>query len=187
MRYFNMSCNNAYQIYVWLVNEFTTGQRYYDMPEAMDEAAHAFMQRGPAMRTQAPEHPEHLKDVTRMFDIKGEWKLRTDAAGYRQAAAHGRRPRAPIGTTKLHTLRSYQSRNSWRTHQSVPCMLQGKCAYRNCPNLKTGGRKRNRSYDTHMKCEECSAKNSADVYYCNNKKGKTIVNCHMNHHMKHEG
>jgi hypothetical protein len=47
MRYFNMSCNNAYKIYVDLVNTFTVGRRYYDMAEAMDEASHAFMQRGP--------------------------------------------------------------------------------------------------------------------------------------------
>ena len=181
-----MTCNNAYKVYVDIVNTFTSGRRYYDMPEAMDEAAHAFMQRGPAMRTQAAEHPEHLKDVSRMFDIKGGRKLRTDAAGYRQASAHGRQP-AAIGTTKLKKLKSYESRNSWRTHQSVPCMVRGKCAYRGCPSLKTGGRKRNRSYDTHMKCEECSAKNGSDVYYCNNKKGTMIVNCHMNHHMKHEG
>ena len=39
-----MTCNNAYKVYVELVNEFTAGGRYYDMPEAMDEAAHAFMQ-----------------------------------------------------------------------------------------------------------------------------------------------
>jgi len=41
------------------------------MPEAMVDAAHAFMQQGPAMCTQAAEHLEHLKDVSRMFHIKG--------------------------------------------------------------------------------------------------------------------
>jgi len=186
MRYYNMTCNNAYQVYVSLVHKFTTGRRYYDMPEALDEAAHAFMQRGTAMRTQAAEHPEHLKDVSRMFDIKGGRRLRTDASGYRQVTTHGQQW-AKRSTAKLCTLRSYQSRNSWRTHQSVPCMVQGKCAYHGCPNLKKGGRKRNRSYDTYMKCEECSAKNGSAVYYCNNKKGKAIVNCHMRHHMQYQG
>ena len=157
------------------------------MPEAMDEASHAFMQRGPTMRTQAAEHPSHLKDVSRMFDIKGGRKLRKDAAGHRQASAHGRQAET-VSTARLCTLKSYQSRNSWRTHQSVPCLQKGKCAFRGCPNLQTKekSRKRNRSYDTYMKCEECSAKKGSAVYYCNNKKGKAIVNCHMRHHMKYE-
>ena len=102
-----MTCNNAYKIYVELVNKFTSGWRYYEMPEAMDEAAHAFMQRGPAMAmcTQAAKHPEHLKDVSRMFDIKGGRKLRTDAVGYLQATGHGRQARTN-STSKLSTLKS---------------------------------------------------------------------------------
>ena len=70
MRYFNMSSNNAYKVYETIVEKYTPGRRYYDMGECMDEAAHAFLQRGAPMRKQAAEHPEHSKEISRMFDIK---------------------------------------------------------------------------------------------------------------------
>ena len=38
-----------------------------------------------------------------------------------------------------------------------------------------------------MKCEECSAEKGTDVYYCNGKKGKELVMCHLRYHMKHTG
>ena len=81
------------------------------MPEAMDEAVHDFMQRGPAMRMQAAEYPEALKDVSRIFAIKGGRKLRNDAAGHRQASTRGCQAET-VSTAKLFTLKSYQSRNS---------------------------------------------------------------------------
>ena len=46
LRYFNMNMKNAYKIYEYLVNMHTPGQRYYDLKEAIDEAAHALLQRG---------------------------------------------------------------------------------------------------------------------------------------------
>ena len=159
------------------------GRRYYDMGECMDEAAHAFLQRGMPMRKQAAKHPEHSKDISRMFGIKVGQKLRTDAQGYQCARSHGRQAETSI-IASLCNLRSYQSHNSWRTHQSVPCAKQGKCAFKGCPNLwKSKSTTRKRSYDTFMKYEECSAKNGTTVYYCNNKKGDDIVLCHMRHHM----
>ena len=59
-----MGTNNAYKVYEWLVNRYTTGRRYYDMGECIDEAAHAFLQRGAPMRKQVAEHPEYVKDIS---------------------------------------------------------------------------------------------------------------------------
>jgi hypothetical protein len=184
MRYFNMGTNNAYKVYEWLVDRYTTGRRYYDMGESIDEAAHAFLQRGAPMRKQAAEHPEYAKDISRMFDLKVGRKLRNDAKGYQCARSHGRQAKTKT-IARLRALRSYQSRNSWQTHQSVPCAKRGKCAYKGCPNLRTSKSKRKRSYDTFMKCEEYSAEKGTDVYYCNGKKGKELVMCHLRYHMKH--
>ena len=122
-----------------------------------------------------------------MFDLKVGRKLRTDAKGYQCSRSHGRQAKT-VAAAKIRTLRSYQSHDSWRMHQSVPCMKRGKCAFKGCPNLRTSkSGKRKRSYDTNMKCEECSAEKGTDVYYCNGKKGKELVMCHLRYHMKHTG
>ena len=138
------------------------------------------------MRKQNAEHPEHLKDISRMFDIKVGRKLRTDAKGHHQATTHGRQ-RDTGSLTRLCTLRSYQKHNAWRTHQSVPCVQKGRCGYNGCPNLASQKvRERKRTYDGNMKCEECSAKAGKNIYFCNSVKKGKIVNCHMRFHMKNE-
>ena len=57
LRLFNMNLNNAYKIYEWLIVEYTPNRRFLSIGEAVKEAAHAFLQKGPTMRTQSPEHP----------------------------------------------------------------------------------------------------------------------------------
>jgi len=155
------------------------------MGKCIDEAAHAFLQRGAPMRKQSAEHPEHAKDLSQMFDIKVGQKLRNDAKGYHCSHSQGRQAATPV-IAKLRTLHSLQSYNAWRMHQSVPYVTQGRCVHKGCPNLrKSKSRKRRRPYKNFMKCEEFSAKTGTNVYYCNDKKSKDIVMCHMRHHITH--
>ena len=120
MHYFNMNLNNTYQVYKWLVDKYMNGRRYYDMGKAVDEAAHDFLQQGAKMRKQNAEHPEHLKDISQMFDTKVGRKLLRDAKGHHQATTHGRR-HDMSSLSRLCTLQSYQRCNAWRRHQSEPC------------------------------------------------------------------
>ena len=57
------------------------------------------------MLKQNAEHLEHLKDISRMFDIKVGRKLRTDVKGHRQATALGGQ-RDTGSLTRLCTLQS---------------------------------------------------------------------------------
>ena len=65
-RYFNINLNNAYKIYVFLVEKYTPGRRFYTMGEAVKEGAHAFLQKGEAMRIHKCEHPAATIDLSKM-------------------------------------------------------------------------------------------------------------------------
>ena len=176
-----MNLNNAYKVYRSLVDTYTPGKRYHKMGDAVDEAAHAFLQKGESMRSQKAEHPSYVKDISRMYNGKDGRKLRADAKGH--VSGHGR-SKERIINVQLNSLRKRKKTNSWRTHQSIACLDRGKCAYKGCPNLRLSTGKRKRSYDTYMKCEECSVIAKSSVYFYNNKKDGKIVNCHLCYHQK---
>ena len=136
-----------------------------------------------SMRSQKAEHRSCVKDISRMFNGKDGRNLRSDTKG--RVSGHGRRKERTINA-QWNSLRKRRKMNSWRTHQSIACLDRGKCAYKGCHNLRHSTGKRKRSYDTYMKCEECSAIAQTNVYYCNNKKVGKIVNCHLSYHQKVE-
>ena len=96
-RLFNMSQNNAYQIYTTLVEKHTKGRRFLEMREAVQEMTHSFCQRGAPMRSQKAEHPAHVRDLTNVFDSThrkeasvgckgiGGWKWEAAQSGYPKA------------------------------------------------------------------------------------------------------
>ena len=104
MRYFNMGSNNAYKVYEWIVDKYTTGRRYYDMGECINEAAHAFLQREAPMCKQVAKHPEHAKDISQMFDNKVGRKLRIDAKGYQCSRSHGHQAATPTIANSAHCI-----------------------------------------------------------------------------------
>ena len=63
-----MNMNNAYKIYEYFVNKHTPVQRYYDLIEAIYEAAHALLQRRDSMRLQKAENPVHVSNLATMWD-----------------------------------------------------------------------------------------------------------------------
>ena len=50
------------------------------MPEAMQEATHTLLQRGPSMRTRDAVHPPPVCDLTNAFDTHAR-AFRTDTKG----------------------------------------------------------------------------------------------------------
>ena len=182
LRLFNMTLNNAYKIYRWLLAKYKSGRRVYSMGEAVEEAAHAFLQRGDSMRKQKPEHPVPVPSLARVHDTGVGRKKRSDAKG--TLPGHGRQQDTQPASY-LAPLRKKQKTNPWRTHQSFACeKTPGYCAYHGCPNrvlTKSKGKKIQGHY-TRMRCEECSAEKGRDVYFCNDfRKGK-VVNCHLRWH-----
>ncbi len=178
-RYFNIGTNNAYKIYESLVSKYTPHRRFYDLGEAIREAAHALIQKGEQMRQQQPEHPPAIRDLRLMWDTGSGRKLCTDAEG--DVAGHGRVRDASHVFSHQHYLK--KKCNPWRVHQSVKVCKRGKCAFKGCPNISKSKGKRKRSYDTHHKCEQCSAALGKDVFLCNDvKKDGTDVRCHMRYH-----
>ena len=73
--------NNAFKVYRELTRLHTPRRRVLDMPEAINELAHALMQSGDAMRTRRDEHPIHLRDLTNVFDHGTGREIRSDAKG----------------------------------------------------------------------------------------------------------
>ena len=139
------------------------------------------------MRKQKAEHPGPIRSLARVFGAGLGRKIRSDAKG--KISGHGR-PRSVQAVTglslsSLTTLRKKQKKSSWRTHQSVAHTKQGKCAFKGCPHrayAKAKGLKHIRGHDTRMRCEECSAEKQRNVFYCNDTKKGTVVNCHLRHH-----
>ena len=134
------------------------------------------------MRRQAAGHPDPVRDWSRVFDSGSGRTIRSDAKG--AIAGYGRQ-RNNQAAHALYNLRRKQMGNSWRTHQSVACAKRGKCAYNGCPNLLRSKAKYPRSYDTHMRCEECSLMAGKDVYFCNDVKKGVPCLCHLAYHTHH--
>ena len=180
-RIFNMGQNNAYNIYVRLIEKYAKGRRFLKMGEAVQEMMHAFCQRGEPMRSLTAEHPAHIRDLTNVFDSNTGRKLRSDAMGL--VAAIGRQPRATI--QRLSRLKNQQKKAPWRTHQNLAFHRKGKCCWKGCPGIKATTANRPRGYDTFMRCEECSANHGKDMFFCNNSKSKKPVLCHLAYHNKY--
>ena len=80
-RLFNMNLNNAYQVYKALVQQHTPNNQHFTMREAVFEATQALLQKGEPMRTQAAQHPDSKRCLTKMWCTISGRKLCTDAKG----------------------------------------------------------------------------------------------------------
>ena len=162
-RLFNMTLNNAYKIYVALVEKYTPNRRYLDMGEAVAEAAHAFLQQGAPMRTRMATHPPFVRDLTSIFCFPIGNKLRSDASGV-TASVIVRKRDVHASLESIAAFKKKQKKHEWHRHQSIPDCKRGRCSYWKCPGLKsTTGRKRRQN--TQMKCEECTVLNGAVPVY----------------------
>ena len=160
------------------------------MPEAMQEATHTLLQRGPKMRTRDAVHPPPVRDLTNAFDTHAR-AFRMDAKG---GVSNSSQVRVGEGANRPHDLKRalqmQKQRNPWCTHQPIPCVPakneKNYCVYEQCPGLKVDN-KRKRAYTSTMKCEECSVMNNKETYYCMTiEKGtKKVRNCHYKHHSLH--
>jgi len=155
LRFFNMTLNNAYKIYRWLLAKYNPGQ---------------------------PEHPDPVPSLARVHDTGVGRKRRSDAKGTvpGRVCQQDTQP-----ASYLAPLRKKQKKHLWRTHQSFSWEKKGKCAYEGCPGIdaaKKKGLKRKRAFDTRMRCEECSAMKGSDVFFCNDFKNGKRVLCHLRWH-----
>jgi hypothetical protein len=81
MRYWNFNLGNAHTMYEALVSNYSLDRRKMDMDTCVCFLAHLLMQRGDKMRTQVPEHPNYLQDLTNVFDFRPSRKIRNKANG----------------------------------------------------------------------------------------------------------
>ena len=104
------------------------------------------------MRSQRVKHPLHTQDMTNLFDVGIGRKVRSDALG--TVVRGGDQPKGVMKAQ--YALSNRQNKAPWRTHQSVAQYTKVRCRWEKCPGLKTIAAKRPRSYDTVVRCEECS-------------------------------
>ena len=161
LRLLNMTMNNAYKIYNALVEERTPDKRFLEMREAIEEMTHAFCQRGLSMRSQRAEHPLHSRNLTNCFEYESGRKVRSDALGI--IARSGPKPQSIM--QKLYALLNRQKKALWRRHQSLAYHRQGRCAWESCLGKKNSKAKRPWSYQTVMRCEECSALRQKNMFF----------------------
>ena len=154
------------------------------MPEAMKEATHTLLQRGPKMRTRDAVHPPPVRDLTNAFDTHAR-AFRSDAKGL---VSSSNDVRIGEGATRpadqKRALQMQKQRNPWYTHQPSPTITKNPklCKYRLCPGLKRDQNQRRRGFITTMKCVECSVIENKDMFFCMKTEGKEIRNCHYKYH-----
>lgn len=180
LRFINMNMNNACRVYREQVSRYTPERRSLTMPNCVKELSHSLMQAGDAMRTQKAKHLRSVRDLTNVFDYSTGRNLRNDAMGL-----VAEKVQSSKAVTSRRNLARVQKYTKWRVHQSVAYKFRGRCGWRHCPGLRNTDAVRPRSYLTYMRCEECSARNSKDVFFCNDiKKGKPCT-CHVAYHNKY--
>ena len=113
------------------------------------------------MRLQRAEDPLHSRDLTDCFEYDSGRKVRSDALGIIDRSE----PKPQSIMQKLYALLNRQRKTLWRRHQSLAYHRQGKCAWEDCPGKKQSKAKRPRSYDTVMRCEECSALRKKNMFF----------------------
>ena len=181
MRFFNMNMNNAGSVFDDVMAHHNIGRRKQSMPARIQFLSHNLMQRGETMRTRKAEHPKHTRDLTNVFDFGTGRKQRSDAKG--RVAGSGLAPGPP--PKRISLLRQKQMKSPWRTHQSKAHTSYGKCCWVHCPGYQKSKAKRKRSYDTFMRCEECSAMEGKNRFFCNDHKKGAAVHCHEAYHNKY--
>ena len=153
LRCFNINLNNGTSVYENLMAENASDCRPLKMPEQVKELAHTLMQRGPPMHTKKPEHPNFTRDISQPFDFRTGRKQRSDAKGRRAPTTI----RAGRKVTQIQTLSKRQNRGTWRHHQSKAHSSHGRrCVWKDCPGIKCSKAVTPRSYNTSMRCEECT-------------------------------
>jgi hypothetical protein len=180
-----MSMINAYRIYKLLVTTRTPDRHCLSMREAIKELTFSLMQRGAPMQRREASHPNPTVDCSRILGWTSGTKIRSDKKKPLAAEA------AEAGFcqevwSEYRVLARMQKKSPWRTHQSVGARnkARGKCCWGKCPGLKETNKKRIRSYDTMMICEECTAKTGSNVWLCSGQKGNDVLPCHINYHRK---
>ena len=76
-----MIINNAYKIYITLMEKYNPGRRPVSMSEGVEEATHAFLQKGSNMQRQAAEHPSPIRDMNNVHESRCGRRKRKDAKG----------------------------------------------------------------------------------------------------------
>ena len=181
MRFWNFGMGNAHTIYSALHDKHTPNRRKLCMGECVNILAHSLMQAGEPMRSYSAEHPQTSRHLGGLWDWGAGRRIRSDC---QWTVARGTRgPRFVSHEARGGgDLRKKRKKAKWRVHQSFAHSKKGRCCFVNCPGRKKSKAKVKRSYDTYMRCEECSVAAGKDIYLCNNVKSGTPVLCHLAHH-----
>ena len=154
--------------------------------QQMADLAHTLCHRGPPMREQA--FFTRLRFAIWVFSIltcKFGQKIRFDARGVMGSAgssvSEASNMIAAAGTLASRRARTassakplwftQQKRSPQRQHQSLTYEKRGLCAYKGCPGTVASKRKYPQSYETNMRCKECSLLLDKDIFLCNGRKG----------------
>ena len=185
LRLSNMNFNNAYRIYLALMEEHNPGRKVLSISERIKEAAHSLLQEGPEMRKQVPEHASPVKDLRNVHDSECGRKERKNTKG---AVSAERSPpiMQVLDSTKQSKLKGQQKHNPWRQHQSMSCApLTGRCCWGKLPGIaasiaagwKTAWRRVTTRY-----CKECTVSLGKYVFLCSTKFKGDNFSCHVKYH-----
>ena len=130
-----MNFNNAYMIYLVLMEKHNPGRKRLSLFERIKESAHFLLQEGPKTRKQKPEHLSPVRDLRNIHDRGCRTKKRKCTKG--AVSAERSFPSIPVlHLTKLSKLKSRQEKNQWHKHQFMSCAsTSGRCYWGKCPDF----------------------------------------------------
>jgi hypothetical protein len=91
-------------------------------------------------------------------------------------------PKSTMAISGRGELTRQQKKQPWHVHQSLVWTAWGRCCWAKCPGIEKSKAKTKCSYDTFMRCKECSATAGFNIYLCNGNKGGKVVSCHVPYH-----
>ncbi len=85
-----------------------------------------------------------------------------------------------------------KKKQPWRYHQSLSAATGRKCSWARCPGIEKSKGKQKHTYDTCMRCEECTTNAGCNMQhlflfvqqhnFCNDTKNSVVVSCHVAYH-----
>ncbi len=136
---FNMVLNNAYKMYMAIMEIHSASWHLLDMGNAVRELMHELCQRGSAMRQMRAEHPSWLRDMTRLFGWFTNRKICLDIYGFISQRARVALPEVMAERPASYVLWKHEMKQKrpWCSHQSEVVAKQGRCCWDDCPGNMT--------------------------------------------------
>jgi hypothetical protein len=143
------------------------------MGNAVRELVHGLCQWGEPIRNREATHLVHLQDMDQVDGQLVGTRIQTD----KKFGVKLSPPKSTMTISCRGEMMRQQKKQPWRVHQSLSWTAWGRYCQAKCPRIEKSKASMKCSYDTFMRCKECSASAGCNVYLCNGNKGGKMSHC----------